>query len=189
MNLENANETREIVLIEENIDTNDVEDDMKIYPLQDAWSIYVHDRECREWDLASYNLLGSYKTVKDMWCYMNSLQDYIMNGDMFMIMKGSIEPIWEAPENKDGGSVRIVKRSHEASTTFEELMMSIMGRTLFDNQDDIDSITGISIVCKRRNVIFKIWTSKIIDIHALKWSSEFTTLDVRDMEFMPFVNP
>ena len=72
------------------------------------------------------------------------------------IMKENIFPVYEDPENINGGawSFRILRK--DLTQVWNDIVLSLLGNTLFD---DMDNINGISL--NPKNCVIKIWTKNI----------------------------
>lgn len=170
---------------EEEYDEKELDEDVPhptSYPLEDNWIIWHHYGRSKDWSVESYNKVGSFDNVGDFWRYINNMEDCITSGDMIIFMKEGINPVWEDPENKDGGTIRLLTERKEAYSNFIELAMGVMGRNIFASQKDVDVINGFSVSTKHRTTVFKLWTSKVIDVSDFEWNPELK-IDTDKMEF------
>lgn len=128
--------------------------------LNDIWNIYFHDPYDENWTNPSYIRLNTISSVEEFWQTFTCLKTNINKG-MFFLMRESIFPSWDSPENINGGclSIKILKESLPAF--FEDLSIKLLGETLLKEQhrNKWDSIVGLSSSPKRHFCIIKIWLS------------------------------
>lgn len=158
-------------------ETDEKEPDHKLH---DSWTIWYHPINCDDWSASSYRLIGQFDTIEMFWSHMNHIQEMVLSGDMVVLMKSHIIPIWESNENKNGGIV--IFRREDIAEAFNDLAMGLVGRCLMTQSEDIDLLNGFSIVNKKNLGVFKIWTSKQVDVQHMSWSSDFS-IDPSEMKF------
>ena len=81
--------------------------------LNDSWILWYHDPNDLNWDIFSYKIVSSIKTIKDFWNTYEFLKNNVIENSMFFIMREGILPLWEDSKNVNGGcwSFKISKGS------------------------------------------------------------------------------
>jgi hypothetical protein len=74
-------------------------------------------------------------------------------------MKQKINPLWEDPNNIEGGCFSYKVTNKFVFNTWKTLCYCIIGDTLSTNLDFNQTITGITISPKKNFCIVKIWVS------------------------------
>ena len=70
-------------------------------------------------------------------------------------MKGNIAPLWEDPENRDGGCLSFKASSINIMNDWNDILFKCINESIL--LDKNDSINGISISPKKEFNIIKIW--------------------------------
>lgn len=126
--------------------------------LPDLWSVYFHDPNNKDWNLASYIKLYDVGTVQEFWQIHECLSPRLRNG-MFFFMRADCFPCWDDPANINGGclSVKVLKENLE--TFWQELSMRISGETLLraEHNNKYHLVNGISTSPKKYFCVVKIW--------------------------------
>ena len=79
------------------------------------------------------------------------------NGCEVYFFKEGIKPLWEDPENENGGSFFMHIKKTFANRIWENVLFSVVAQ----NTDEVKVINGIIIRVLTLEVVFFIWTKKI----------------------------
>lgn len=123
----------------------------------DSWSIWYHSNSVRDWSIKGYNKLHTITTLSDFWSFFNNLPT--LDNGMFFVMKNDILPIWEAPENKDGGAWAIHVSPKKVHDYFINLTAEMLVNELVETHGE--SICGLSISPKFQGFSIKIWNNDV----------------------------
>ena len=125
------------------------------HKLNSSWSIYIHEVNEKDWSLESYIKVYTVKTIEDFWIFFNNFKD--LNKYMFFIMRGDIKPVYEDPENKNGGSYSFMINPYHLRNTVIYTSICMLAEQL-NKSDKTMEINGLSLVPKPNHTIMKIWT-------------------------------
>lgn len=146
------------------------------YPLNTYYTLWYHGIVDKNWDKDSYVKIGEIHSLNDFWKYYNVLGTFLKG--IFFLMKEDILPIWEIPENINGGywsfrvprddvdymwaklSIQFITQnicSPSSSDTAETT--PITTTTTITESQTIHDINGISISPKAVNAVVKIWNN------------------------------
>jgi hypothetical protein len=127
--------------------------------LSDTWTLWYteQDLDKSNWNVAKYKKIKDINTVDDFWTMISEIPDHRWIDGMYFIMRKGIQPTWEAPENKGGGSWCFRVPKIYAYFSWIELSMLLCGGILMPSQ--ASEINGISISPKNNTVTVKIWNS------------------------------
>ena len=142
------------------------------------WSFWFHKIDNITWEMDSYRLVYSFDNILDFWKLYNNNNSF--NLGMSFLMKKDVLPIYEDPENINGGvwSFRILRK--DIAQVWLDLNLGLIGETL---SDDMDDINGISI--NPKNCVIKIWMKKCINEDELcPIKSDIPNLDITKAIFM-----
>eukprot|EP00954_Amorphochlora_amoebiformis_P029808 1393692-Amorphochlora_amoeboformis.AAC.2 len=99
----------------------------KEHPLNTKWILYFHSMEDQKnWDISSYAKVYEIATVETFWRVFNNIKDDIRKGYWFL-MREDIKPMWECPENENGGAWVFDVKIDEAEKAFLEAAMAVVG--------------------------------------------------------------
>jgi hypothetical protein len=122
--------------------------------LKNSWMIYAHMPFDTNWSLDSYKKIYKMKTAEDVKTLMCEINHNILVNCMIFMMRDNIDPVWEHPENKNGGAFSFKVFNEDVPTMFIELVYNTVNGIYGEN------VTGISISPKRNFCIVKLWLSK-----------------------------
>lgn len=131
--------------------------------LQDAmlnctWVVWVRDSKSTDWSMNSYKILCEIDTVKKFWRLMNNFDKLDFIKMQFYIMRKGIAPIWEDPNNIDGGTLMFRYNNNNISEVipfWSDLCSMTVGETLCNTPLEI---TGVSLTMKEQWHIIRVWT-------------------------------
>ena len=129
-----------------------------IHPLNCKWVLYYHLPSDKSWTLSSYVVIDKNIDSAEKVVAMNTMvPDHVLYGCMFFCMKEGITPMWEDPQNKNGGcfSYRILNKTVPA--VWRKLFSLLCGNSLCSNKKHEPFINGITVSPKKNFCIVKIW--------------------------------
>ena len=148
-----ATETRDNKDISGKVFTTElVRGESQKHPLKNTWILWYHDPEDSDWTLESYKKIYEFSTIEDFWRLYNNLPSIV--NSMFFLMKKGHPPIWETPQNINGGAWLYKFPKKMADCFWGKFSMYIVGETLMEETSDI---IGLSISPKVFNVTIRIW--------------------------------
>ena len=121
------------------------------------WALwYHHDKD--NWKVTGFKKIYTIETPEDYWQLYNNwnkINDGI-NQKHFFLMQNGISPIWEDPENKNGGCWSFKIQEEQAEDLWEDLSTYLVCNQLCPTISD--EIVGLSICLKKNsNTVVKIW--------------------------------
>ena len=128
------------------------EDACNNMPLKYTWVLWFHRFEDGQWDVRSYRQIFEFDNVIDFWRMQNNMPS-VFSG-MFFLMKKGILPLYEDPQNIEGGiwSFRVQKRN--IAEVWNDVLVHLIAGTLYP---DLDVINGVSV--NPRSAVLKMWTT------------------------------
>jgi len=139
--------------------------------LENTWILWYHDPDDTNWSLESYKKIYEFNTVEDFWRLYNNLPSIV--NSMFFLMKKGHPPIWEVPQNINGGAWLYKFPKKMADCFWTKFSMYLIGETLMDETEDL---IGISISPKIFNVTIRIWNCNSERITDIKRNNKFNPL-------------
>ena len=125
--------------------------------LDDIWDLYFHDPNDSDWTNNSYIRLSTISSAEDFWKNQNCIKDNINKG-IFFLMRESIFPTWDSPENINGGCLSIKVLKENMLDFWQDLCAKLLCEKLLKNSES-SVINGISTSPKKHFCIIKIWLS------------------------------
>ena len=122
------------------------------YKLSNSWNFYIHLQNSDDWSFSSYHKIMSITSVEEAILLNDEINiDFIKKSIMF-VMKENIKPMWEDPENKNGGGFSFKVHNKHVEYVWKRLFFMLIGNSLSKEQ-----INGISISPKKSFCIIKVW--------------------------------
>ena len=127
--------------------------------LNDTWTCWAHLPHDTDWTVKSYKQLCDIESVETTCDFVNCVPTGMVQNCMLFIMRKGIDPLWEHPRNRKGGSFSYKVDSRNVVTAWNELVFRLAGETLIGEDTAAKTINGITISPKRNFCIIKIWLS------------------------------
>lgn len=128
--------------------------------LNDTYTLWFHSSSDQDWSIDSYHEIFNFNTVDEFWTLFMSINTHpkmITNG-MFFVMKQGVKPIWEDPNNINGGCFTWKIEKDDVVASWENMCALLVSGAL-DMLSEY-GINGVSISPKKTNNILKIWLSQ-----------------------------
>jgi hypothetical protein len=127
--------------------------------LNDTWACWAHLPHDTDWSVKSYKPLCEISTVEETRGFIHHVPDGMIQNCMLFVMRKGIDPLWEHPRNRKGGSFSYKVDTNNIVVAWKELVCRLAGETLIRADDAAATINGITISPKRNFCIIKIWLS------------------------------
>jgi len=133
--------------------------------LENTWSFW-HDKfigpgqSVEEYE-ASLHKLCTFSTIQDFWKNFNNLPpvEKLKPKSSFHMMKAGIRPIWEDPENANGGFWACRVRREDTTLAWKELVLAAVGEQFGPVLSNDDDICGVTVSVRQYDNIIEVWNS------------------------------
>lgn len=149
-------------------------DDIKF---SNEYVLWTHDIYDKDWSINGYSQLCNVDNVSTFWRLFNNFNKLDCVKKHYYLMKKNIEPIWEHPENRNGGICTLKVDYNNLMNIWELLCAYMVCNELCEMKDDIN---GVSLSPKSNWVILKIWNknkknnlAETLNDHILKTCKNF----------------
>jgi hypothetical protein len=129
------------------------------HKLADKWTLWAHLPHNTDWSLKSYIPIATFTTVEETIAITESLPAPLVENCMLFMMKQGINPMWEDPKNRDGGCFSYKVPNKSVVKAWSDLTYRIVGGSISNTNQFVNSVTGITISPKKNFCIIKIWMS------------------------------
>lgn len=121
------------------------------------WILWYHDPENRDYSIDSYVKVCDINTPQQFWTIVDGIPKEAWECGMFFFMKLGYPPIWEAKENKNGGSWSKKISNEVVHDTFVNLMVNCLSNEILVGRKE--TLVGVSVSHKGPDSIVRIWNS------------------------------
>ena len=121
------------------------------------WVLWAHLPHDTDWSVKSYIEVAKITTVNELVSAIESTPDSMIEKCMLFLMREGIDPMWEHPRNRKGGSFSHKLSGKKIAAAWREFAYRLAGETLSTNDNVSVLINGITISPKRNFSILKIW--------------------------------
>lgn len=122
------------------------------------WNLYYHLPHDKNWDLSSYKvIMKDIDTLEKLISINENVSEQIVKHCMLFVMRDGITPMWEDPQNRNGGCFSFKVLNKQVYNVWKSLFYAMCGETLFLNRADHKQINGITISPKKNFCIIKVW--------------------------------
>lgn len=103
--------------------------------------------------------IGIFHTPLDFWQYYSHMirPSLLPSQTSFSFFQKGIKPMWEDPSNANGGRFMIRLKKELSNRSWEDLILGFISDTFDDN----DSICGIQLSIKEKEVAIAIWVKHL----------------------------
>jgi hypothetical protein len=129
----------------------------KFHNLKHRWNLWAHLPQDADWSAQSYKKIYQFTTIEDTIGITESLPEGLVKNCMLFVMKDGIIPMWEDPQNRNGGCFSYKVSNKNVVDVWRDITYTLVGESISNNVGFINNITGITISPKKNFCIFKIW--------------------------------
>ena len=126
------------------------------HKLNNKWCLWAHLPHDTDWTMASYKIIYTFDSVEEAIALTETIPEKMVQNCMMFLMRDGIKPLWEDPENKNGGSFSYKVMNKGVAEIWKNMFYSIIGETITDNKKI--HLNGLTISPKKNFCIIKIWT-------------------------------
>jgi len=119
--------------------------------------LWFHKVNDTKWGMSSYKQIIDIDTVDKLISTNNLLTEQVFPNSMFFLMKKGIQPTWEDPINRKGGTWSFKINDIEIIDIWKKITLLYIQDKLLE---DTCEITGVSIAPKKGYYILKVWTDR-----------------------------
>ena len=127
------------------------------YKLNKEWTIWSHLPHDTNWTEDSYKKLMDITYVEEIISLYETISDKLIKNCMLFIMRRGIKPIWEDPQNREGGCFSFKINNKNIIPIWKRLTYALLGENISKNADFRNNVNGITISPKKNFCIIKIW--------------------------------
>jgi translation initiation factor 4E len=127
------------------------------HTLSNNWTLWAHLPHNTDWTLKSYIPISTFKNVEETIGVTETLPPVLVENCMLFIMKEGVKPIWEDPNNRNGGSFSYKVSNKNVYKVWKDLTYVLVGGTISKQSKFVNCVTGITISPKKSFCIIKIW--------------------------------
>jgi len=125
--------------------------------LKESNVLWFHGVNNTKWDISSYSKIAYMNNIVEFINIQKTLNHKMFPNSMFFLMKKDIEPTWECPLNKNGGTWSFKINDSSVEELWQKISVLYITNNIFQEKC---SLHGISIAPKKGYYILKIWTKE-----------------------------
>jgi len=127
------------------------------HSLSNKWTLWAHLPHNTDWSIKSYIQICTFVTVEETIGVTESLPSTLIENCMLFVMKEGIKPMWEDPQNRNGGCFSYKISNKNVYKVWKDLTYVVVCSSISKNMNFVNCVTGISISPKKNFCIIKIW--------------------------------
>jgi hypothetical protein len=122
-----------------------------------SWVLWYFDPRNKDWSLSNYKQVADLNTPQQFWTVVSSIPKEAFECGYFFFMKKGFRPIWEVPENAQGGSWS----KKVATADIQEIIVDLMVHAVSDGllTSKPETLVGFSTSPKGGHNVIKIWNT------------------------------
>jgi len=127
------------------------------HKLSDRWTLWAHLPHDTNWAASSYKKIYEFDTAEEAIAIIEVLPPKLVMNCMLFLMRTGIVPMWEDPQNRNGGCFSYKVANKEVNSAWKQLSYVTVGETISTNMNVVPIVNGITISPKKNFCIIKIW--------------------------------
>ena len=130
-----------------------------LHKFSNKWTLWAHLPHDTDWTINSYINIYTFNYVEELITIIENFPSGFIENCMLFFMREGIQPIYEDPQNYNGGcfSYKIINK--QVSHIWCNLSYLVAGETIGNTTFFSNKVTGITISPKKNFCIIKIWMS------------------------------
>lgn len=124
------------------------------HELGDSWTLWAHLPHDTDWSVKSYKKILTFNTIEQAIALYETIPTPMVKNCMLFLMRDGIQPMWEDPQNKDGGCFSYKIKNNQIEDTWKNVSYMMLGETITKSKARIN---GATISPKKNFSILKIW--------------------------------
>jgi hypothetical protein len=121
------------------------------------WTFYIHLQNSTDWSYESYYKLLKCECLQSIVSLNHALGSELLKKSLVFLMKDDIQPLWEEPNNRNGGSFSFKIHNKDIDYVWKQILYHVIGGELVKDKDILKHLNGISVSPKKTFCILKIW--------------------------------
>ena len=126
---------------------------------QHSWILWYHDPENHDYSLNGYVRIADFSTPQQMWSVVEAIPKDAWECGMFFFMRDGFKPLWDCPENENGGSWSKKVDISNIHDIFIDLMVHCVANDVLVKNKE--TLAGITVSPKGKFSIIKVWNTSI----------------------------
>jgi translation initiation factor 4E len=122
-----------------------------------TWVLWFFDPRNKSWALENYKKVADIQTPQQLWSVMRDIPKEAWQNNYFFFMRHGFRPIWEVPENQNGGSWSKKVSNENIQEIAEELIVHSVTSHLVSTRPE--TLVGFSTSPKGEFNVVKIWNT------------------------------
>jgi len=127
------------------------------HKLSHRWTLWAHLPHDTNWAASSYKKIFEFDTAEEAIAVIEVLPPKLVMNCMLFLMRSGIIPMWEDPQNRNGGCFSYKVVNKEVNSAWKQLSYVTVGETISTNMNVVPIVNGITISPKKNFCIIKIW--------------------------------
>ena len=125
--------------------------------LDDPLVLWFHGVNNTKWDISSYSKIANINNIVQLCTIQKTIDHKMFPNSMFFLMREGVEPTWECPLNKDGGTWSFKISDECVEEIWSKISLYFLSNKIF--QEEV-TLQGVSIAPKKGYYILKLWTKE-----------------------------
>ncbi|ADX06074.1 putative eukaryotic initiation factor 4E family [Organic Lake phycodnavirus 1] len=121
------------------------------------WTFYIHLQNTNDWTYESYYKIYKCESLQSVVAIHKSLGGELLKKSLVFLMKDNIQPLWEEPNNRNGGSFSFKIHNKDIEHVWKQILYHMIGGELVKDKEILSHLNGISVSPKKTFCILKIW--------------------------------
>lgn len=132
------------------------------HPLNSKWTLwyYLPDKS-KDWEQNQHQIY-TMSTVEDFWSFFDHLKppSELTNGVDYSFFKNGIRPMWEDPQNVNGGRLTVINTSKMRNAGINGIWLDVLLFLIGEHFKYTEDVCGVVLNCRSYGFKIAVWTSQ-----------------------------
>lgn len=133
------------------------------HPLNSKWTLWYYlPEKNKDWDKCQHKI-HTVDTVEDFWSLVDNLKQpsELLNGVDYSFFKNDIRPMWEDPQNRNGGRMTVINTSKakHAIPVIDEIWQDVLLFLIGEYFNGTNDVCGAVLNVRQYGFKLAVWTT------------------------------
>ncbi|CAG0881989.1 unnamed protein product [Cyprideis torosa] len=131
-------------------------------PLHTPWTFWIGPKGNPDDFERNLKKIYTFDNAVDFWAVYNRIPSLssMEEGTAVYLMRDQRRPVWEDPENREGGTWVVKLKKEYSSFAWQEILLAAIGEQFLNVFKETDSLVGLSVSVRDKEDTIKMWNQK-----------------------------
>ncbi|XP_031621723.1 eukaryotic translation initiation factor 4E-like [Contarinia nasturtii] len=135
------------------------------HPLNSKWTLWYYLPDDKKTWEENQNKIHTVTTIEDFWSFITHIKQpsELIGGVDYSFFKNNIRPMWESPQNVNGGRLTVTNtsktRNDPRAAGINDIWLDVLLFLIGENFEYTDDVCGVVLNVRKYGFKIAVWTS------------------------------